>query len=207
MGATTTMPGRRVNGPRRDTESLGGPMLNNPTCLLCPRPRKHGRYCNRCYSSVQGTLTREPAEMFWAKVDKDGPIPDFRPDLGPCWLWTGSVSQGYGHLTRDAISLAAHAYGCKLQGGDCPPNLDHDHLCRVRRCVRRSHLEHVTRKENAQRGARGRLVTHCPRGHAYDEANTYVTKQGRRDCRACHRMESHKYEPGRDESHGMEMQT
>lgn len=27
---------------------------------------------------------------FWSKVDKDGPVPERRPDLGPCWLWTGT---------------------------------------------------------------------------------------------------------------------
>jgi WhiB family redox-sensing transcriptional regulator len=27
--------------------------------------------------------------------------------------------------------------------------------------------------------------THCPQGHPYDEANSYITKQGRRQCRAC----------------------
>lgn len=29
--------------------------------------------------------------------------------------------------------------------------------------------------------------THCPQGHAYDEANTYVNRQGKRECRRCHR--------------------
>lgn len=28
-------------------------------------------------------------------------------------------------------------------------------------------------------------VTHCPRGHEYDAANTYVCKRGKRTCRAC----------------------
>ena len=30
----------------------------------------------------RGTL----AERFWAKVNKDGPVPEHRPDLGPCWI-------------------------------------------------------------------------------------------------------------------------
>ena len=31
--------------------------------------------------------------------------------------------------------------------------------------------------------------THCPRGHAYDEANTYITPStGGRICRECHRI-------------------
>ncbi|MBU6428993.1 MAG: hypothetical protein KGR26_08285, partial [Cyanobacteria bacterium REEB65] len=29
---------------------------------------------------------------FWAQVDKDGPIPSHRPDLGPCWIWTRNKS-------------------------------------------------------------------------------------------------------------------
>jgi hypothetical protein len=30
--------------------------------------------------------------------------------------------------------------------------------------------------------------THCLRGHAYDEINTYITRDGRRNCRACRRQ-------------------
>ena len=33
--------------------------------------------------------------------------------------------------------------------------------------------------------ARAALITHCPRGHAYDERNTYLNKKGKRICRAC----------------------
>jgi len=28
-------------------------------------------------------------------------------------------------------------------------------------------------------------ITHCPKGHLYDDANTYVGKAGKRICRAC----------------------
>ena len=34
-------------------------------------------------------------------------------------------------------------------------------------------------------GQRQRSKTHCPNGHAYDEANTYFTKEGWRNCRKC----------------------
>jgi hypothetical protein len=30
-------------------------------------------------------------------------------------------------------------------------------------------------------------ITHCIHGHPFDEANTYWTKRGQRDCRACAR--------------------
>jgi group I intron endonuclease len=32
--------------------------------------------------------------------------------------------------------------------------------------------------------------THCKRGHPFSEANTYVTPDGRRECRACARVRS-----------------
>jgi hypothetical protein len=37
-------------------------------------------------------------ERFWSKVDKNGPVPAHRPELGPCWVWTGSKigKSGYG---------------------------------------------------------------------------------------------------------------
>lgn len=31
------------------------------------------------------------------------------------------------------------------------------------------------------------LKTHCPQGHEYNEANTWVSKEGQRCCRACNR--------------------
>jgi hypothetical protein len=46
------------------------------------------------------------------------------------------------------------------------------------------HLEPVTEAENIRR-APWANVTHCPMGHPYDEANTYVYR-GTRNCRRCH---------------------
>lgn len=40
-------------------------------------------------------------------------------------------------------------------------------------------------KSAAANRARTALITHCPRGHAYDEANTYHRSNGKRMCRAC----------------------
>lgn len=35
--------------------------------------------------------------------------------------------------------------------------------------------------------------THCPAGHVYDEANTYVAPDGRRYCRSCRRGVTRRY--------------
>ena len=100
-----------------------------------------------------------------------------------CWVWQRSVrGDGYGQLwlVGDRRPLA-HRYGLQL-----------DHLCRNRGCVNPAHLEPVTRKENVLRGvgfaAQNARKTHCPRGHEYDEANTYLRPgRGSRHCRTCDR--------------------
>lgn len=40
-------------------------------------------------------------------------------------------------------------------------------------------------KGNTKMGALQSAKTHCPQGHEYDIANTYVSKAGKRHCRAC----------------------
>ncbi len=60
-------------------------------------------------------------------------------------------------------------------------------VCRVRHCVNPKHLEPVTQLENVRRGDGGKMQrekTHCIRGHAFDEANTYVWG-GERQCKTC----------------------
>ena len=35
-------------------------------------------------------------------------------------------------------------------------------------------------------------ITHCVHGHLYDEANTHIGKDGKRNCRACAREYWHR---------------
>lgn len=52
-----------------------------------------------------------------------------------------------------------------------------------------SNLVAVTHDEHARLhdrpGEYQRKKTHCPQGHPYDEANTYVTPSGSRQCKTC----------------------
>lgn len=139
------------------------------------------------------------AERFWNKVDYDGPIPSHRPDLGPCWLWKSCISptQGYARIWIDGRLKEAHPIAYRLAIGPIPDGLQLDHLCRVRHCVRPSHLEAVTRKVNILRGespmARESRQTSCIHGHAFDEANTWFDKFGKRHCRTCNRNNSREW--------------
>jgi hypothetical protein len=112
---------------------------------------------------------------FWTRVEKDT----------ACWLWQGSVgSTGYGTFR----GLAAHRFAYEAMVGPIPVGLVLDHACKVPRCVRPDHLEAVSQAENLRRGvgfpARQASQTHCVRGHAFDEANTYRWR-GHRMCKTC----------------------
>lgn len=42
-------------------------------------------------------MARRNPKPVWSKIDKNGPINDWRPELGPCWIWMGKLSvHGYG---------------------------------------------------------------------------------------------------------------
>jgi hypothetical protein len=128
-------------------------------------------------------------DRFWERVNKNGPVPLHRPDLGPCWIWLGALDKdGYGLWWKNKRNARTHASTYIEFKGPIPDGLQPDHLCRVRACCNPAHLEAVTCRENLLRGstaaASNAAKTHCPRGHAYDEGNTYV-HGGHRMCREC----------------------
>lgn len=96
-----------------------------------------------------GPLARPPLERFWPKVRKE-------PSPSGCWIWTGAIRRGdgYGEFhARQGMSRLAHRVAYEPLVGPVPDGLQIDHLCRVRRCVNRAHLEPVTHAENVRRGS------------------------------------------------------
>lgn len=134
---------------------------------------------------------------FWSKVDRQGAIPDYRPDLGPCWLWTDSPNDdGYGIFTVDRTQMYAARWIYGQMVDPIPAGCEPDHLCRVRACVNYlSHLEVVPKRENILRGngptAINARKTHCIHGHEFTPENTRINKRGNRGCRACHNSGRH----------------
>jgi len=131
-------------------------------------------------------------ELFWAKVDVNGPIPIHRPDLGPCWVWTACKSiGGYGRMQQEV----AHRALWETTNGPIAEGYEPDHLCRNEACVRLSHMEVVTSRENFLRSSCPASLnvrkTHCARGHKLtgDNVQIKVDKTGKRGnvrvCVAC----------------------
>jgi HNH endonuclease len=89
---------------------------------------------------------------FWRRVDKNGPIPEHRPDLGQCWIWSGTLGYGgYGQFRIGRQVLRTHRVAYLLAHGRLPlSRLDVRHLCDNPACVRASHIEEGTVRANAE---------------------------------------------------------
>lgn len=121
------------------------------------------------YNSVRES--RSAAERFWEKVDIGAP--------DECWNWTaGSHTNGYGQFGFDVDHpRTAHSAAYELTHGvRSTKSASITQTCGNRLCVNPAHL--VVGRASA-------FKTHCKHGHPYDEANTYRTPRGARQCRAC----------------------
>ena len=127
---------------------------------------------------------------FFAQVDRDGPPAALRPDLGACWLWLGSTSDGYGQLWWAGRTRRAHIVAWSLAWGELPPdNLRFKHhACGRRDCVNPEHVRPTTAVEtvlgttNVAAWYVGRSA--CLRGHRFT-AETILTVPGGWACRTC----------------------
>ena len=133
--------------------------------------------------------TRLP-ERFWDKLQPE--------PMSGCWLWTASLSGGYGHYDHGR----AHRIAYLALVGPTPMQLDHK--CRVRSCCNPEHLEPVTSRENTMRGsglaAQEAARTHCPRGHALSGSNLVASclrRKGKRNCKQCARLHTQKWRASR----------
>lgn len=114
-----------------------------------------------------------------------------------CLRWTGWHDRGgYGRIrVGGGRKTRVHRAAWQIEVGPIPPGLVVDHVvsrgCKHRDCVRIDHLEPVTVAVNALRGntlnAMNAAKTACHRGHPFDLANTYLTPDGKRQCRTCKR--------------------
>lgn len=122
----------------------------------------------------KGVDPKPIAERFWAKVDKNGPTPMHRPELGPCWVWMGARHPfGHGHMYVQKGKYArVHRLSFFLEYGRWP-NPCACHECDNPSCVRPSHIFEGTHADNNRDMSRkGRHFTRtkperCARGERH----------------------------------------
>jgi hypothetical protein len=161
------------------------------TVAGCTNPRHAKQMCKAHYLRVRRTGSTERITLesrFFGHL--------LGEDENGCWLWDKPNPDGYGQFQG-----MAHRWSFEFFIGSIPEGLQLDHLCRNRRCVNPWHLEPVSVQENLLRGetlaAENAAKTSCDHGHPFDSANTYITPDGRRQCRQCRAAAKKKYEQRR----------
>ena len=137
----------------------------------------------------------------------DNLLQRMEPQPNGCIWFTGNLNRGgYGAVWNGEREVGAHRAAHELFVGPIPEGHTIDHECHNRdescagggtclhrRCVNWEHLAPKPNGDNsrASRNTRQSInaaKTHCPQGHPYDEANTFVNSKGGRECRTCLRL-------------------
>jgi len=104
---------------------------------------------------------RRLPERFWSKVQARKASDLVRSH---CWIWTANSTPKYGRFWLGKAGVLAHRHAYEVLVGPVPKGLQLDHLCRVKLCVRPTHLEPVTNAENLTRALvalRGEVCPKC----------------------------------------------
>lgn len=169
--------------PQRRIEKCG-----TARCVNTERPLTHLLEIGERQAAVKATRT--VFERFMSHVDTTG-------GTGSCWPWMAARGRdGYGlfSVNRRTITatrwLLGYLRGKPLNPVPSPHPEYALHHCDNPPCCNPDHLYVGTAAENMrdmevrQRSFHSRQ-THCKHGHRFDEANTRITRKGRRACRKC----------------------
>lgn len=164
--------------------------MTDRTCAVpdCDSPSRALGLCNRHYKRLRRTGSvdlRSAEERFFSHVTEDS---------AGCWIFDCLDTKGYGQFGDQGVNHHAHRWSFEFLIADIPDGLTLDHLCRVTACVNPWHTDPVPGRVNILRGESPSAVnarrTQCVNGHPFTSENTYLTPDGRRQCRACIRHRS-----------------
>lgn len=88
-------------------------------------------------------------KRFWNHVNKHGPIPKHRPELGKCWEWTlARDANGYGVVSFHNKQARCHRVMWVIHHGEIASGMFILHHCDNPSCCRLDHLYEGTPQQN-----------------------------------------------------------
>lgn len=91
-------------------------------------------------------LDPEYVEELWARIGEHARME------GDCTVYDRHhSSNGYGRISVKGVLVPVHRFVYEYAYGEQPRDVEIDHLCHNRTCIRLAHLEAVDRAENARR--------------------------------------------------------
>jgi hypothetical protein len=112
-----------------------------------------------------------------------------------CWLWQGTISDGYGQLKYEGKVIKVHRLSAMIYLGynlsDEIYQVLHNAECPNRNCWNPDHLHIGTNEDNH---AERKPKTHCVNGHEYTPENTTLTRNGRYRCKICHHKHNQQHQ-------------
>ena len=125
-----------------------GSQLSIPLCACgCGEPTARIEVTNRSMGRIAGEYNRYVKGHNPRKVVQPYEVD---PETG-CWVWQrGRTGDGYGALTRNYKTLAAHVVSYEEHVGSVPEGFHVHHRCENPPCVNPAHLEALSPKGHAK---------------------------------------------------------
>lgn len=128
---------------------------------------------------IKGLFDKTAEEHFWEKVNKNGTVPKSCPELGKCWLWTGSKGKrGHGRIRVGKKGDFAHRVSFVIHYGSIPNGKMICHKCNVACCVNPKHLYIGNHKSNTEDSINaGTFVKSVILSNGEDNINAKLTNE------------------------------